>query len=349
MSVKKDSKRKTYYCQFRYIDWTGKSRSTTRRGFATRREALEYEHNFKAKASTQKEITLAELIAEKKAHDSARLKESTCSRRDDIYDRFIVPKLGEMSISKVTPDTIRRWQNELPQHLSPSTIMAINNAFCSLLNFGVRYFGMERNPFNVTGKTGRFEHRKAFLEPEQFDRLIATVKRPHHHLMFRLLYFGGLRIGEALALTLKDIDFERNTISISKTMTRKHKTTAPKSYNSVRIVTLPEDLMQEIKAYITAQYDAPLRLFHTAYTTFNSALSWYLKKAGLPHVCPHSLRHSHATLLIQNSIPVVSIAKRLGHSPKETLSSYAHVYANNDADIANLLTGYIKKDAGGQA
>ena len=113
MPVYKDDKRGTWYCKIRYTDWQGNRKETTRRGFATKREAKEYEAEYLNKMAGSADMTLQSLFdiyIEDRQH---KIKESSLIGITTSMNRHVLPSLGKMPLSKITPNIIRKWQNQL--------------------------------------------------------------------------------------------------------------------------------------------------------------------------------------------------------------------------------------------
>ena len=187
-----------------------------------------------------------------------------------------------------------------------------------------------------------------FLTHEQFNRLIQHIKRPDKKTLFLLLFYSGLRIGEALVLRPQDFDFISNTLTVSRTLSRSETSNVinpPKSKAGNRIITLPSHLMDMLKSLIaTNRIDKGQLLFElinreTARRTLVNAL----KSAGLPKIRIHDLRHSHASLLIELGFSPVAIKERLGHENIQiTLDTYSHLYPSKQSEIADKLNSIME-------
>ena len=114
-----------------------------------------------------------------------RNKESSFSSVNNTLKKHALPTLGQIPISEITPNVIRKWQNNLSQYtnkgkpLSPTSIMNINRRLSTVFNFGVRFYGLAKNPMHVTGSQGKNEKRIDFWSKEEFDTFIAAVAPPY--------------------------------------------------------------------------------------------------------------------------------------------------------------------------
>ena len=173
-----------------------------------------------------------------------------------------------------------------------------------------------------------------FWTAEEFDRVDKAVSdKPLSHALLNLLFWSGMREGEALALTLNDIDFENNKISITKTFTvlkgGVEAITPPKTKKSKREIDMPVFCMDIIKEYSKLIYGLKKkdRLFPVTKSYLYHELERGSALAGLQKIRVHDLRHSHASVLINMGVSILLISERLGHENIETtLRTYSHLY-----------------------
>ena len=340
MSAYRDEKTKTWYVKFRYNDWQGKSKHTTKRGFKTKKDALNYEYEFKITSKDIVGITVSEL-AEKYLEDrQLHVKPSRYASIEQAIRNHILPHIGNLKLTELTPLTMRRWQNELmKKQFAPSTLITYHRQCSTLLNFGVKYYGMKENPLRKIGSIGKMEKRMSFWEPNEFQQFIETVTNPNYKLCYLLLFYSGMRVGELLALNAGDFNFTKNKITITKSLMHVTKEiTTPKTECSIRTIEMPSGVMQEVKNYIDSLKAVPSPLFKMSPLTLLQALQRYARQAGVKEICLHDLRHSNASFLINAGIPITTISKRLGHkSPNITLAVYSHMYRESDSQAAQLL------------
>ena len=161
--------------------------------------------------------------------------------------------------------------------------------------------------------------------------------------LFELLFWTGCRVGEALALTKADIDFENAQMIINKTYYRhecRDIITRPKTEKSNRIVTLPLFLVEQIRAYTDKVYGLTEkdRLFAITDRAVQKRIRLKAELAGVPRIRVHDLRHSHVALLIEKGVSPLVIAERVGHeSINTTMNVYGHLYPNKQKGIADML------------
>ncbi len=352
MPVYKD-KNGTWYSKFRYKDWTGKTKDKTKRGFSTKRDAVQWENDFKAKESGDIDMTMGNFIEIYKKERFPRLKESTKAMKENIIDTKILPYFSKLSLNEIGASDIVKWQNELLRYIDPETgnhytksyLKTIHNQINAIFNYAVRYYKLKQNPASIAGNVGSEADIKVhYWTLEQYNKFSEEMmKEPIAYYAFQALYWLGIREGELLALTSDDIDFKEKTVSINKTymvIKGKRIITTPKTIKSNRLVKMPDFLAEELKEYISRipNLKNKDRIFEPVSKSFlyrhikNGA-----KKAGIPLIRVHDLRHSHASLLINMGYSAVAIAERLGHESITITYHYAHMFPNVQNNMVDML------------
>ncbi len=347
MAVYQEKDKRTWRCVFKYKDWTGKVHITTKRGFARKKDALQYEIDFKNRAAERADITLGALVEKYLEDYKLNRKESSYLTVRARIEYHILPYFKDIPITDITPYKIKEWQNILTQKgIGSSLTKSVNVSFSALLNYAVKYFGLPANPFAKTGKTGRINKKVDFWELDDFIKVSALFATPLDKAVYNLLFWSGMRIGELEALSKEDFDLESNTISISKSYNPATKlTTPPKTAASIRKITMPAEIMVLVREYLATLLECPEYPFQVnRRESYRARLATYAAQAGVKPITLHDLRHSHASYLIRHaaaSLP--TIAKRLGHSsPTITLNTYAHVYRDSDSEIAGKISDFLQ-------
>lgn len=193
-----------------------------------------------------------------------------------------------------------------------------------------------------------------YLEKDELIHFLNTIKKENEYQiyeLFLLLAYTGMRVGELCALTWNDIDFMNKTVSISKTIynDNNHRTFEfgpPKTKRSIRTIIVDDVVFSALSAYQKQQKIYRMRFADSYYTKYpmvftskkfpgypvaRTYIEWkikyYLKKAGLPETfTPHSLRHTHVSLLAEAGVDLYDIMDRLGHANDSTTREiYLHV------------------------
>ena len=159
---------------------------------------------------------------------------------------------------------------------------------------------------------------------------------------YEILYWCGLREGELLALTAKDIDTKNRTISVTKSYSRLNGRDIigkPKTKKSERVIALPRFLAQELQEYMEMEREPNEneRLFPFTKYALNNTLKTTAKLAGVKEIRVHDLRHSHVSLLINLGFTAVAIADRMGHESVHITYRYAHLFPNQQRNMADVL------------
>ena len=191
-----------------------------------------------------------------------------------------------------------------------------------------------------------------FFTIEEFKKFIFVIDDINFKCFFKMLYYCGLRKGEAKALTWNDIDFDLSSVSISKTLTnningKKYIITSPKTATSNRVLPLTNDLIIELKNLYNMQkqkYNFNKNWFvfggkeSFKNDTIRSKKNKFCKLAKVKQIRVHDFRHSCASLLINSGANITIVAKYLGHSKtEETLNTYNHLFQNQMDEILNII------------
>ena len=325
MKAEKDKKTGKWLIQYRYTDWQGKRRKSTKRGFATKREAEEWLRNFLITQKADFDMKFADFWKMYCADMETRLREHTMRTKKYIVELKILPYFGNKRVNDITAADIRQWQNELiKMGYSPTYLKTINNQLSAIFNYAVRYYDLKSNPCAKAGSMGKSKAEEMdFWTVEEFRKFIDSVMNKRlSYMAFMILYWTGMRLGELLALNPKDVDLEKRTISITKSYQRlgkKDVITPPKTSKSKRVITIPEFLAADIKDYMDSLYDLQEddRLFPITKYYLEHEMQRGIKESGVKRIRVHDLRHSHASMLIELGFSPLEIANRLGHEIKE--------------------------------
>ena len=350
MPVYRDEKLKTWYVKFRYRDWQGKGRYTTKRGFKTKRDALKYEYEFKATSTERIDLKLSRLVEIYLAEKALRVKISTYKKIESTLRNHFLPFVVNLKASELTTTIMKEWQNKLIQKkYKYSTLAKIHNIVNSFINYVVKSYGLKENPLYKINDIRSIKKREIrhinIWTYEEFEKFISIVKNPKYQICFKILFFGGLRVGELLALEKRDFNFKENKIIINKNKIQATgEISTPKTPESEREVYMPVEIMKEIRQYLRGLKVIPSRspIFSTNHSALWLSLKKCAAKAGLKQIRVHDLRHSHASHLIYLGVPITTISRRLGHkSPEITLNVYSHMYSDSGKQAADLLSAVI--------
>ena len=347
-----DKAKKTWYVQFRYKDYTGVLKSTTKRGFERKKDALKYEKDFKELHSGSLNFPFHFLVDRYLEHVKGKVRENTYDTIKYSIELYITPFFKDMLLSQITTKNIIDWHDKVlvPASLADTYLRSINARLSSIFNYAKKYYGLSQNPVKLAGSLGSLTRKQEYdiwtrkeLETfcEQIEKGYSSCR--WHAIIYRVLFYTGMRPSEALALQESDINIEKKTISITKSYHRSKKgyyITDTKNKYSRRVVAIPTFLADELKDYLqkfkSLGYSG--RIFPTSVGTLNCRLKRNAKKLGIKKIRLYDLRHSHASALISANLDINLIAKRMGHSsPATTLRVYSHFYGDKNKDITKFL------------
>lgn len=352
MSVCRDERKSdTWIVRLRYKNWKGETITLKKRGFATKRDAKEWETEFMSSKSRSLDMNFRSFVDIYKEERMTRLKESTQDTKGYMIENLIVPKFADKALRDISSTDVVAWQNELLKYrdakgrpYASSYLKTIHNQLSAIFNYAVRYYKLPENPAKIAGNMGSDKNCQFNIwSREEYTKFSeAMMEWPIAYYCFEVLYWTGIREGELLALTLEDVDFKKKEISITKTYHRAHKkdiVTLPKTDESYRKVALPQFMCDELREYISVCYEAEEydRFFPISKDYLERKMEAGCKKAGLKKIRIHDLRHSHISLLIEKGFNAVEIARRVGHKSVEITFRYAHLFANRERNIANTL------------
>lgn len=347
MSITKNADKGYWEAQFYYRDWQGTMKKKHKRGFRTKKEAIEWMEEFKQQQSKNLDMKFSSFVELYFSDMENRLRINTIRSKRYIVDLKILPYFKNKKIAEITASDIRNWQNTLlKMDYSETYLKTINNQMSAIMNYAVNYYDLPKNPCKQAGSIGKSRaDEMGFWTRDEFEKFIVYVKdKPQSYMAFMLLYWTGIRLGELLALTATSIDFEKKVLRITQSyqrIDREDVITAPKTRKSKRDITLPDFLVQELQEYISRLYGYMPndRIFQFTKAFLESELRRGIKSSGVKKIRLHDLRHSHASLLISElGVSPVLVASRLGHEKIETtLSTYSHLYPNQARELADQL------------
>lgn len=342
----KENDTKKWTAQWFEEDIMGKKSKRRKRGFNTKKEALEYERQKKLSISRSMDMKLSAFMEIYFNDKQNELKERTLRNKRYMMEQHIIPYFGERKMNDITAAQIIQWQNEMQNKgFSDAYLRMIQNQMTSLFTHATRIYDLANNPCKKVRKMGSFDGRSLdFWTLDEYRKFQKTVEpNSQYYLIFEILFWTGCRIGELLALTPQDINFSNNQMSISKTYYRhsgEDYVTEPKTKQSVRLIEIPEFLKKEIQEYIYKHYGMPndARIFPVGQEAVQHKMKRHIELSGVKKIRVHDLRHSHVAYLIHLGVEPLLIKERLGHKDiKITLNTYGHLYPSQQRKVADLL------------
>lgn len=349
MAVYKDGDK--WRVVFRYTDWMGERKQTQKRGFVTKREAQMWEREELLKTSGKLDMTFESFFEIYETDKKKRVKENTWESKGHVIRTKIVPYFGKRKMEEIEPKDIIAWQNELLAYrdalgkpYAPTYLKTIHSQLSAIFNHAVRFYHLSSNPAQKAGTMGSEEHKEMlFWTKEEYLKFAdVMMDKPQSYYAFEMLYWCGIRMGELLALTPKDFDFEKCTLTINKSYQRlkgQDVITSPKTPKSNRTIKMPKFLCDEMKEYIGMLYEIKPkdRLFQITKSYLHHEMDRGAKESGVKRIRVHDLRHSHISHLIELGFSALAIAERVGHESIDITYRYAHLFPTKQTEMADKL------------
>lgn len=363
---------KRWSFRHRYYDLFGKRREKTEQGFTTEASAYRALCEIRAKLATGNSIEVE--------HDKMTVGQwlniwyethecdweiTTQVQRKNIIKYQIEPLIGKMRLSTLDKETYKRkFINPLLKDYKPSTVRLFHRIFKVAINAAVDAEILSRNRFTKIIITDDERELPNVLSIEQLNIFLEAANNNEpvtSRLIINTLAFTGIRRGEALALKWKNVDVENLQITIEGTRDRRGYRT-PKTLNSYRTIDIDENLAEQFKKYrkwCTETYlsfgkrfkenEFDEQFVYISYQTAepyqDNSLFYSFKRLSEKlkfTVKPHTLRHTHASILLSNGVDVAVVADRLGNTPNVIWETYAHVIKESKSRTVDQFISALK-------
>ena len=363
MPVYYNPDKKTWYAMFYAKDYKGVNKKYKKTGFKKKKEAQEYEYEFKKKISKSVNMSFNSLYELDFEDYKKRHKPTAINTVETFFRLHILPFFDNIEISKINSYMIREWQNEMLEKknengklFSENSKANIYAALKSMFNWAAKYQGLNENPCKNLGAFGSKKNRSEMKiwSVDDFNKFINLLEKKNKEkngkytdsiIIFKILFWTGLRIGEVLALTFDDINLKEKFIDVNKTIShinKKDYITTPKTLGSVRKVILPENLILDLKLYFSKFEKQKISKSKRIFNLKKSQLRYILEKcsiqAEVEKIRLHDFRHSHASYLLFIQADITAISKRLGHDNLQTtINTYSHLYKDANKQLMKKL------------
>lgn len=205
MPAYKDSKTGTWFVKFYCKDWTGENKQIKKRGYATKREALDYERNYKIRQENNLDMTFGEFWKLYTEDVKNYVKLNTWLTKEHIVDTKILPYFRNLKMNEITPGDVRKWQNEMVAFryengkcYSQTYKKTMHNILSAIFNHACRFYNLKSNPARQAGNMGREEKKEMlFWTTEEYKKFSeAVIDKPVSFYAFEMLYWTGMRLGD---------------------------------------------------------------------------------------------------------------------------------------------------------
>lgn len=297
-------------------------------------------------------ITLGELKIDYLRHQKEEIKPTSLETLEDRLEHIKI--IENIVAEEFNLKQFENWKSIINSlEIATSTKNNIYKSLRAMLNYGNKKYDLNIKIINkMTNFKNPSELKKEmlFYTKEEFNLFINNETDLKWICFFTTLFYCGLRQGEALALNWNDIDFEKCTIKINKSLSNKKKREnyqlmPPKTKGSNRTIPIPLNLLKRLKMLFNEQkrytnFNMEWFIFGNIFplptTTIQARRDKLTKLSGLKRIRIHDFRHSCASLLISKGANITLVARYLGHdNVSTTLNTYSHFYKN---DLSNLIS-----------
>jgi integrase len=291
-----------------------------------------------------------------------------------IVNRYLIPALGGISLCELQPRHLEKYYADALSHgrldgkggLSPRTVLHQHRLLSEALSHAVKQGLLVRNVAEAVVPPRPGGSEMATLSGADVPKFLDAAGQTAFYTLFYAALYTGMRRGELLGLRWCDIDLGKASISVVQTLYKlssgKFVIKEPKSPHSRRSVALSPSLTELLRQH-HAEQEAQKVLLGKMLTgrdlvfahpdgspldpsTVTHAFGKLIRKAGLPHIRFHDLRHTHATLMLKGGVHPKIVSERLGHANIGiTLDTYSHVVPGLQEAAALRFDALIRSEA----
>lgn len=283
--------------------------------------------------SAAADLTLGAWTAERWAPEhAATLAMSTRALYARLYARHVEPILGPLKLRHISADTLRRWQTERAKTATTDQVVKARAVLSSILRHAYEAQAIDEHPLRRVPAPARGQRDETVpLSPAQVEAIVAACHDDIDQLLIRLLAYTGMRPGELRALRWTDVRERTILVQRATTPDGKVKTTKNRRARTVRLIPALAEFLEPHRGaqrtLVLAQNSNEPPWTDTQWATWRRS-TWRpaCSRAGLDTIPrPYDLRHSVASRLIAEGVPVTEVARQLGHSTEMTQRVYGHV------------------------
>jgi len=331
--------------------------------FKTQREGLDWLQQMRNQIRagltfTGAQLPLREFLSQWLGSIRESVKGKTLHQYGQIVRDHIAPRLGNIKLKDLRPDQIQALYNEkLDSGISARTVILIHAVLHKALKHALKQGIIGRNPTDAVNRPKFRRKEMLTLSDSQVRTLLLVVKDTRFEALFWIAVSTGLRQGELLGLRWSDLDWQSRRLHVQRQLQRVTgglEFTEPKSAAGNRVIVLGQEaiiklrkhqniLIQE-KQKAEEKWEEHDLIFPSTHGTpldhrnLYRFFKLFLKEAGLPDIRFHDLRHTAATLMLQQGIHPKVVQERLGHADITlTLNTYSHVLPSMQQEAAEKL------------
>ena len=375
-AVTKDGRK--WYFSIRYLTANGEQKRKKSQYYKSKPEAQEAEHQFLIEIKQNKiDITFEELYNQYLSYAEESIKGSSKFCKDSRIRNHILPHFGKMNIHNITINTIISWKTKINEatygkkdkkKYSLNYKQTLMIELRTVLRYAVNFCGLKDI---LTGQIMMFhnkgeavitdEEKIRYITPIEYNLFASVIDNIVFKVFFAFLYYMGVRKGEAQALVWDDIDFEKCTARIIKTITNKTyevnengfrfkiTNTKNRKNRTIKIPIILNNMLLELYQYyidfegFTDNWFVFGGYRHLPCQSINNVRGHCFKQIKerygkeINQITNHEFRHSHASYLISRGVKAELIAYRLGDTVDVVLKTYAHMFPEVEDSIIEEL------------
>jgi integrase len=286
----------------------------------------------------------------------------TLERYRQLLRLQITPHIGDVPLQKLKPEHVSEWHGKLiASGLSPRTVLHAHRLLSLGLKRAAENGTIVRNVATIRRPPKVEDPEIETLSAEQITAVLTGLANHYLGPIATLALTTGMRRGELLALQWADINLDRGVLRVERSLEETKaglRIRPPKSKRGRRNLTLPPEAIDMLREHRKHQIEVRLALGQggqpsLVFSTIegehlspdNLSRDWrrVCRARKLPLVSFHSLRHTHASILLGKGVPVLAVSRRLGHAKASvTLDTYGHLMEGADAAAAKAIEGVLK-------
>lgn len=305
-----------------------------------------------------------------KDYGATNLAPKTLHRYKQMLNTRILPAMGHLKVEQIRPTHLLDFYTNLqedgiredgkPGALSERTILHHHRLISAIMQDAVEWQVIGSNPASRVKPPKVVKRQMPCYDEEQVSQLLEATDKENlkHQVLIHLALWTGLRRGEIMGIDWSNVNFDKGVLQVSQASQYLPKqgtfTKEPKNENSNRLLSLPAFLVDMLKQYKKEQAEASMEIrdiwqdSDRIFTTWDGRpghpewpsqwFSKFIKKHELPHLNFHGLRHTAATMLINQGLPAKNISSRMGHANiSTTMDIYGHYLKSADKEASDRL------------
>ena len=287
----------------------------------------------------------------------------TWQHYEQLIRTYIIPNLGEIKVRDLRPENIQAFYNRLfDGEVGVYTIRKIHITLHSALQQAVRTGMIGRNPASFAQPPKEPANEMSILNESQVSQLLVAAQGHRLEALIHLAVISGMRQMELLGLKWSDLDWIRQTLKIERQLLKPDgngvRFSAPKTRYGKRSIALGKKTVEILRKHYEQQQADQRKAgeawkeYGLIFTTQNGTpinarnlLRDYKKllhSAGLPPIRFHDLRHTAASILLNQGVPVIIVSRRLGHARASiTLDIYGHLIPTMQNEVAEMIDDLV--------